>query len=144
MENVTTEIVTLEVLLAPRNGTPSGLPEDVVEAPGLGAVRVRGLNRVEILLLQKIDDMQTRERKMLAMAVLEPAMAEHQAGLWQTLSPAGEIEPVTTRIAQLSGMLPDSAKEAYQEFEANPGAEFRVLPGAEAVDDGGDAAGADE
>jgi hypothetical protein len=124
-------------LLSPRTGTPSGLPEDTVDVPGMGTVRVRGINRVEVLLLQKIEDMQTRERKMLAMAMLDPALAEHEAGQWQKVATAGEIEPVSTRIAQLSGMLPESAKEAYQDFEADPDAEFRALPGAEAVDDGG-------
>lgn len=131
-------------LLSPRAGTPSGLPEDTVDVPGMGTVRVRGLNRVEILLVQKIEDLSTRERKMLAIAMVDPVLAEHEAGQWMKVSPAGEIEPVTTRIAQLSGMLPESAKEVYREFEADPEAEFRDVPGAEAVDDGGDAAGADE
>ena len=131
-------------LLAPRTGTPSGLPEDTVDVAGMGTVRVRGLNRVEILLLQKIEDLSTRERKMLTFAMVDPELAEHEAGQWMRVSAAGEIEPVTTRIAQLSGMLPDAAKEVYQEFEADSEAEFRVLPGAEVGDDGGDAAGADE
>lgn len=130
-------------LLAPRAGTASGMPEDDVEIPGKGTVRVRGLSRVEALLAVKIDDLQTRERKTLTFGMVDPALDEREAGEWMKVSPYSEIEPVVTRILELSGLVPESAKEAYKEFEADPDAEFRALPGAEAVDDGGDIA-ADE
>jgi hypothetical protein len=48
------------------------------------------------------------------------------------------------KVAELSGMLPAAAREVYLEMEADSGAEFPVLPGAEAADDGGSDAGGNE
>jgi hypothetical protein len=47
-----------------------------------------------------------------------------------------EIDPVTARIGELSGMLKGSRKEAIKEMLADPGVEFRVPVGESAGDDG--------
>ncbi|RKF24140.1 hypothetical protein [Micromonospora globbae] len=124
-------------LFAPR------LPEDDVEVPGVGRVRVRGLNRSEAMAVGKIEDAALKDLNIIAMGMVAPKLSVSEVRRWGEAAPAGELEVVSRRIAQLSGMLPDSAKEAVKEFEANPDSEFRVLPGAAAGDDGGPAAGGD-
>lgn len=135
------------------------LDEDDVEVPGVGTVRVRALNRAEAMSVQAAEGTEATERRILAFGVIDPPFfdgepadlpyetrlrnAERDAARWQMASPGGEIEPVTRKIAALSGMGPDSAKQAVREFVANPDAEFPVLPGAEAGDDGGPAQGGD-
>lgn len=133
-----------ELLFKPR------LAEEDVNIPGVGTVRVRALSRAEVLMVRKATDLAgdvdgpralVLERKMLAAAMVEPALTESEVGRWQQASAAGELEPVTEAIQRLSGMLPNSAKEAYRELEADPEAEFRAAPSAGSVDDGGPAAG---
>lgn len=126
-----------ELLFKPR------LPEADVDIPGVGTVRVRGLSRVEAMLVQKAQGVDATERRILAYGMVDPEMTEVEVARWQKSSVAGEIEPVSRKIAELSGMLDNSAKEAVKEFEANPDSEFRVLPGAEAGHDGGPASDGD-
>lgn len=128
----------LEQLFKPR------LPEADVDIPGVGTVRVRGLNRVEAMKVQAAKGPEATERVILALGMVDPPMTEADAGRWQKAAPAGEIEPVSTKIAELSGMLDTSAKEAMKEFEAAPDEEFHVLPGAEAGHDGGTTQDGDE
>lgn len=123
-------------LLKPRVNTVSGLPEDEVDIPGIGTVRVRGLSRIEALAIRRIEDMAGSERKMVSTAMLDPTMNEEEVHTWQRVSAAGEMEPVTSKIAELSGMLSNSAKEAVKEFEADSELEFRVLPSSETEHDG--------
>lgn len=131
-----------ELLFRPR------LPVADVEIPGMGTVRVRALNRAEVMLLQKMasdgKDPETVERRMLSIAMADPKLTEAEVGQWQKACLAGELEPVTDAITELSGLGQGAQKETYKEFEADPGSEFRLLPGTEAVDDGGAASGADE
>lgn len=126
-----------ELLFKPR------LPVADVEVPGIGTVRVRGLNRAEAMAVQGAKGTEATERKILALGMVDPELTESEVGQWMKAAPAGELQPVSEKIAELSGMLDGSAKEAVKEFEANPDAEFRVLPGAEAGDDSGPAAGGD-
>jgi hypothetical protein len=132
-------IATKELLLAKRVETETGFPEETVDVPGLGCeVRVRGLSRLETLQIGRAtQDAAKSERMALAMGLVEPAMTEAEVGGWQKLCTSKELEPVYLAIGRLSGMLPESPKEAYREFEVDPGSEFRVLPGSEAVDVGG-------
>jgi hypothetical protein len=117
-------------LLKPR------LPEEELPVPGVGMIRVRGLNRKEAMMTQSASGAEAIERKIIAMGMVEPTMSESDVGRWQTSATAGELEPISRKIAELSGMLPNSAKEAVKTFEAEPAAEFRILPGGEAGDDG--------
>lgn len=113
------------------------LPEDDVEIPGVGTVRVRGLSRIEAMHVQAAKGPEATERRILALGLVDPKLTEAEAGRWQDASPAGELEPVTDRIAELSGMNPGSDRETYRTFRDEPGAGVRVLPGAEAGPDGG-------
>lgn len=127
-----------EALFRPR------LAEDDVEVPGVGTVRVRALSRLEAMHVQDANSPEASERRILAAGMVDPPLTEAEARRWQEAAPAGELEPVTDRIAELSGMKPGADKDAYKTFEADPGSEFRVLPGSEAGDDGGPAAPRDE
>jgi hypothetical protein len=136
--------VDKDLLLKPR------LAEADVEIPDVGTVRVRALSRAEVLLVRKATDNADSidgpralvlERKMLATALLDPVLSESEVGEWQKVSAAGELEVVSRRIQELSGMLEDSAKAAYKSVPGESGDGVRVLPGAEAGHDGGPAAG---
>lgn len=126
--------VDKERLLKPR------VPEGEVELEGLGTVRVRGLSRGEVFMVQQMKGTAAVERKILALGVVDPALTESEAGQWQEASPAGELEPVVQKIQELSGLAEGSAKEAMLGFREEPGPGVRVLPGAETVDNGGPAA----
>ncbi len=136
----------------------SRLPEDDVDVSGVGTVRVRGLNRIEAMHIQAATDPAEADRRIIAQGLVDPVLvisgllhqldgkpckACAEAGQWQKASIAAELEPVTTRIAELAGIAPDAAKQAVKGFEADPDLEFQLLPGAEAVDDGLGATGPD-
>ena len=134
-----------EQLLKPR------LPEAEVELPGVGTVRVRGLSRGEVLNMQKATDIEARnmdgpryliiERKMIAKAMVDPELSEDEVQNWQMNSPAGELEPVTKKIQELSGMSEAAEKEAVKTFRDDSGDGVRVLSGDEALDDSGGTSG---
>ena len=97
------------------------LPEDDVHVPGVGVVRVRGLNRAEAMAVQGAKGTEATERKILAFGMVKPAMTEAEVGQWQGASLAGAIEVVSRKIAELSGMLSESAKEQYKSLRDEPG-----------------------
>ena len=127
--------VDKELLFKPR------LPEADVELEGFGVVRVRGLSRSEVLAIQKIAGSGTDvlERKMLAAALVDPRMTEGEVRQWQDAAPAGELEPITDKVQELSGVSSGAAKEVYRAFEENPETEFRALPSDQAEHDRGGA-----
>jgi len=135
--------VDKDLLFKPRASTASGMREDDVEVPGLGTFRVRALSRFEALHVQEADGVAATERRVLSLGLVDPKLTEAEVGRWQKVAEAGELDPVSSRIAELSGLAPESAKEQVKEFEANPDAEFRVLPGPEAGDAGVGSSGAD-
>lgn len=138
-------IASKEALLAKRAETATGFPEKLVEIPGFGEVLVRGLSRLETLNIgRSTQDAAKQERMTVSMGMIEPVMTEAEVGTWQKVCTNNELAAVYLEIGRLSGMLPDSPKKAYKEFEEEPGSEFRVLPGSEAVDDGGAPTGGDE
>jgi hypothetical protein len=118
------------------------LPKDEVEIPGVGTITVRGLSRIEMLHAGRGEpDPETMERRMLAIAMVDPPLTESEAGDWQNISPAGELMPVLAAINRLSGIGRDVQKEAYKSLREESGSGVRVLPSAEAVDDRGPAEG---
>jgi hypothetical protein len=121
------------------------LPEDDVEIPGVGTVRVRGLSRHEMLVAgrQESRGVEAMERLMLHFAMVDPVLTEDEVARWQKCSPANELSPVVTRINELSGIGKDAQKEAYKSLRDGSEPGVRVLPGAEAVDDSGPAAAGD-
>lgn len=135
-----------ELLLKPR------LQEDDVEIPGVGTVRVRALTRDEVIRVRKASDEQgldgprvlILERKMLALALVDPELTEAEIGKWQRNAGAGEIDKVSRKVQEISGMLEDAGKAAYKSVRGESGNGVRALPGAEAGDDGGGSPAPDE
>lgn len=117
------------------------VPEAKIELQA-GTIRVRGLTRAEIMVLNQ-GDPNTLEQRSIAKAMVEPTMTLGEVLRWYDARPAGELQPVADKVMELSGFSDDAAKEAVKEFEADPDAEFRDVPGAEIVDDGGAASPAD-
>ena len=98
-------IVDKAALLARRLG------EGKHEIPGVGTVRVRGLSRAEILALQALDGgTAASDRRMVSLALVEPALTEDEVRVWQENSTAAEIEALTVAIAELSGIGAGAAK----------------------------------
>lgn len=141
-------MIDKEKLLAPRADTPHGMPEADVEVPSMGTVRVRGLSRDEVLAVQEARTTAQLERRILALGMVDPPLSEGEAGAWQRISPAGEIEPVADRIRELSGLDVEREGEAdraaMRQFRDAPGGGVRAHAGGQAVDDGGPAAPGDE
>lgn len=107
------QIVSKEALLKRRFG--------VVDVPvdGVGVVQVRPLSRAEALELQGVEmPVAEVERRLVSKAMVSPSLTEDEVRIWQENSPAGELEPVANRIAELSGMVPESAKEAMKTFRS--------------------------
>lgn len=107
------------------------LPEEEVDVPGVGTVRIRALSRAEAMKLRKMSSasVEVIERKLIALAMVDPVLTEDEVGKWQEASTAGELEVVSTRVSEISGMTEGAAKEAYKEFDADPDAEFRLPAG---------------
>lgn len=89
------------------------LPEADVEIEDVGTVRVRGLSRAEVLETNS-GDTATRERRILAVGMVDPPLTEDEAQQWQSSSPASEIGPVVDRIVELSGLKATSSKDAFK------------------------------
>lgn len=100
-----------ERLLAPRAATSHGMEEADVDVPGYGTVRVRGLNRIETMGIQRIDDHAERERHMIACGLVDPPFTLDEAAEWQRVTTGGgELEAVTRRIGELSGLVEGADK----------------------------------
>lgn len=120
-----------ELLFKPR------LPEADVDLPGVGTVRVRGLSQAEAHMVEQTKGTQARERKILALGMVDPELTEAEVGQWQKAAPAGEVTRAALKVAELSGMLEGADKAAFQGVRSEPGPGVSVLPGGEAGDDGG-------
>lgn len=99
--------------------------EDEHEIPDVGVVRFRGLNRGESLRYARLvrKDLARAERYMLATVMLDPELTEEEVEQWQKATGGGEIEPITRKIAKLSGAEVNAVGEAYDSFrdESGPG-----------------------
>lgn len=79
-------------------------------------VRVRSLTRGEVMQMQGADGLKGMEARLLSAALLDPVLTEAEAAAWIENSPAGEIEPVTNAISEISGLGANSAKQAMSQF----------------------------
>lgn len=129
------------LLLKPR------LPESEVDVPDVGIVRVRGLSRLEAIEATKRQESGGTEalyRYLLQTGMVDPALTADDVEAWMAAATTDQIDPVAVEIGVLSGVMPESAKEAVRTFRADAGDAVRVPPGSEARANGGGAAGADE
>lgn len=98
-------MVDKAALLAPR------LPEDDVEIPGVGTVRVRALSRAEAMKVQRLPSKE-RDAQTIALGMMDPPMSVDDVKAWAAASPAAEMEAVARRIAELSGILTEGAQKS--------------------------------
>lgn len=90
-------------------------PEDDVELPSVGTVRVRGLTRGEVKLISDgVNEGRDMEPLSLSLALVEPKLTEDEAAVMVQVSPFDEIQKITTRVNELSGIAQGSPKEAYK------------------------------
>lgn len=87
------------------------LREEEIELEGVGTIRVRALNRAEVLKVNNVKMPITKmEQLLLSMAMVDPAMSEEDVKEWQEASGAGEIEKVTEVVQRLSGLVKGADK----------------------------------
>lgn len=98
------------------------VPEQKLELPGLGTIRVRGLSRVEMLLAGKHDTVAEVERWMLHFGIVEPALTVKEVERWQRAAPSATFQPITMLIRELSGHGEGADKSGVSEVREQPDA----------------------
>lgn len=95
-----------------------GFGTESVPVGEVGEVVVRGLSRAEVLGLQSAGDLDATEmeRKLVSLAMVDPALTEDEVGEWQKVAPAGELEPISEAIQRLSGLAVKAVKAEMQRF----------------------------
>jgi len=86
------------------------LPQDTIDVPGVGTLTLRGLNRWQAVKVQEAKGTEASEKLVLLYGIVDPALTADDVDQWYRVAPAGEIEPVARRIAELSGMAGDAPK----------------------------------
>jgi len=101
-------------------------------------VRIRPLSRREVLQGQHLRDtgLVQMEAHMIRCAMVIPKLRDVDVLAWMDATPAGDLEPLTRRINQISALDRGSDTAAYEQFRQGSGDGVRPLPGAEAIDDG--------
>jgi hypothetical protein len=92
------------------------LPEEDVEIPGVGMVRVRGLSRQELLDYHAREKSSGAEgeRYLLSVCLIDPKLTEGEARQWQEAATSEEFDNLVDAIRFLSGLMDDAAKAAYK------------------------------
>lgn len=94
--------------------------EEDFTMPSGAVVRVRGLSRGEVYLMQKtkadggIQDEAAWERRMVHLALLQPELTEEQVGEWQQGPAGGDLEELTDKIRELSKLGQGAEKSGVQ------------------------------
>lgn len=94
-------------LLTRGGAGPAGLPQDNVEVPGVGTLRVRAMNRGELLYAGKLNEDKGQgamEAYVLSSCLVDPQMTLDDVADWQTSGAAMECQPVVAKINELSGV----------------------------------------
>lgn len=97
--------VSKEELLAKRFGV------EEIEIPELGLFKLRPLTRAEALAIKDVEmPVALFEQRAISLACVEPALSEEDVASLQETLPAGLFEPLTDKIAAMSGMKKDATK----------------------------------
>lgn len=87
-----------------------------VEIPGIGTVRVRGLRRDEILAIREDtnggEDRREFDIRVVALAMVDPAMTIEEVTEWFDVAPAGEYETILSAASEATGMVQGAGKSA--------------------------------
>ncbi len=97
------------------------LPHDVAIVPGVGEVEVRGLSRAEVIQMQTCGNVDEMEVKTLAFGMVDPSLTEDEIRQWRSTKGSDEVRPVSDKILELSGMLPDQQTDKERSFRAESG-----------------------
>ncbi|HEY0700297.1 MAG TPA: hypothetical protein VGD43_21140 [Micromonospora sp.] len=90
-------------------------PETDVELPGVGAVRVRGLTRAEVLQISKgANAGQDMEAQALSWALVDPQLTVDEVKRLFEVATFGEIQALNEAVNELSGIAGLAEKEAYK------------------------------
>lgn len=118
---------------------------DVTLASGK-KVRVRGMTRGEVFVMQKVygSDEAAKERHIVSKCMLIPEMSEQQVGAWQREPANGNLDKVTEFIRELSKVKAGADKSGVSGIRADSESGVRVLPSGQAGDDGSRAPSDDE
>ncbi|MFI6763853.1 hypothetical protein ACIBF5_32495 [Micromonospora sp. NPDC050417] len=101
--------ITKEELLSRRPG------EDDVPLPSGGTVRVRGLTRGEVKdISDGVNEGKNMEPYSLSLALVDPVLTEEEAAGMTTSGCFDDVQAITTRVNELSGIAQGSAKESYK------------------------------
>lgn len=87
-----------EALFAPR------CPEEDIELPGVGTVRVRGLTRAESMLVSELKGNAAIEKRVIVLGMVDPVLTEAEVGQWYRAATGGELQRVAATIQRLSGL----------------------------------------
>jgi len=108
------EYASAEELTSQRAG------EEDFTLPSGKLVRVRGLSRGEVFMMQKskadggIKTEAAWERRMVHLALLQPALTEEQVGEWQQGPAGGDLEELGEKIRDLSKLGQGAEKSGVQ------------------------------
>lgn len=82
-----------------------GLETAEVEIPRIGkSVTVRGMTRMEALLVGKLDGAEKMEPQAIAYAMVDPVLTLKEAEQWVRSASVREVKAVVQEINRLSGM----------------------------------------
>jgi hypothetical protein len=98
----------------------SRLPTREVDLDGVGTVLVRALSRGEALSCKGLD-VEELEQKVLAMGMVDPALAAGEVAVWYRNALTDEIKRVLDAIWDLSGLGEGAAKATYKSVPDEPG-----------------------
>jgi hypothetical protein len=119
----------------------SRLPEQDVDIPGVGTVRVRSLSRAEAGRLKTFvdGDAEAGEVFVLAVGLVDPRLTEDEVRQWMAAAPTDEVELVAGAVMVLSGLV--EGAETVRRFPpgaaVGSGTATGVLSGPDVGDDGG-------
>lgn len=83
----------------------AAVPEDVVDIPGLGPVRVRGLTRLEVIGLQSMPkDTGLIEKRIIRLGLVDPVLTDDDVDAWYDVAPAGHTDLIVDAVSRLSGL----------------------------------------
>lgn len=123
----------------------TALPERVIDIPGKGEVRIRGLSRGEAKHMAAMadTDKDAVDGWMVAKCLLDPVLTVEEATAWLDSAPVDEAAAVILPMLELSGLVEGADKKAYAQFRGD-GSGGRVRPGGEAGPDSEGTAGVDQ
>lgn len=97
-------------------------PERVVDLPGVGDVRVRGLSRSEAVSLAAVkDDTAALEQLIIRLGLVDPALSADEVAEWYAAAPAGLTDLIINAVEDLSGLRQGAGKSGVPDVREGSG-----------------------